>query len=252
MRTGIAALLVCLASPAMADDASEVRALAEAFVRAWDRGDVKGALALYTNDARVVWPGQGDEARGKAAIEALLTRTFKAFPRSGLVIRDLDVIRLGGGYLANVGTWDQTVPGPDGTPVTYRVRTTEILRRQGEALVYVVDHASIGLPPPAAAPAAAGPGEAKPTARVVLENDRVRVKDVTFPAGVADAPMHTHELPHVGVILTPGRLVFTEPGKVPETVTFDLGSVGYRGADVTHAVANPGPGPMRVIEVELK
>ncbi|HUG55397.1 MAG TPA: SgcJ/EcaC family oxidoreductase [Vicinamibacteria bacterium] len=250
MKTGIAALLVCLASPAMADDASEVRALAEAFVRAWDRGDVKGALALYTDDARVVWPGQGDEARGKPAIEALLTRTFKALPRSGLVIQDVDVVRLGGGFLANAGTWDQTVPGPDGTPVTYRVRTTEVLRRQRGGLVYVVDHASIGLPPAPAALAAAG--EAKPTATVVLENDRVRVKDVTFPAGVADPPMHTHDLPHVGVILTPGRLVFTEPGKAPETVTFDPGSVGYRGADVTHGVANPGPGPMRVIEVELK
>jgi mannose-6-phosphate isomerase-like protein (cupin superfamily) len=95
-------------------------------------------------------------------------------------------------------------------------------------------------------------GAAKYTSTVVLENDRVRVKDVTFPAGVMDTGMHTHDLPHVGVILTGGALVFTEPGKPAETVKFSPGAVGYREANVTHQVANPGKTPMRVIEVELK
>ena len=88
------------------------------------------------------------------------------------------------------------------------------------------------------------------TVKVVLENARVRVRDVTFAPGTA--PVHTHELAHVGVILTPGTLVFTEPGKPADTVKFDAGSVGFREAGVTHQVTNPGPGPMRVIEVELK
>jgi len=80
----------------------------------------------------------------------------------------------------------------------------------------------------------------------------VRVRDVTFPPGVLDTGMHTHEFAHVGVILTPGTLGFTEPGKPTETVRFDVGSVGFREANVTHQVANPGTAPMRVIEVELK
>ena len=101
----------------------------------------------------------------------------------------------------------------------------------------------------------AGSGRAqtvKYTSKVVLENDRVRVRDVTFPPGIMDTGLHTHDLPHVGVILTPGALVFTESGKTTETTTFEAGSVGYRSANVTHQVANPGKGPMRVIEVELK
>jgi hypothetical protein len=65
--------------------------------------------------------------------------------------------RLGGGFLANVGQWEQTVIGPDGQSATYQVRTTEILKRQGGVLVYVVDHASIGLPPPPP-PATTGEG----------------------------------------------------------------------------------------------
>lgn len=87
----------------------------------------------------------------------------------------------------------------------------------------------------------------------VFENERVRVRDVTFPPGVLDTGMHTHEYAHVGVILTEGSLRFTEPGGgQPEEVTFSSGSVGFRGPNATHMVANPGDKPMRVIEVELK
>jgi quercetin dioxygenase-like cupin family protein len=92
----------------------------------------------------------------------------------------------------------------------------------------------------------------KTSSRIVLENQRVRVKEVVFAPGVLDTGMHTHDLPHVGVILTRGTLVFTEPGGKGERVAFDVGSVGYRDANATHQVANPGPDPMRVIEVELK
>jgi len=94
--------------------------------------------------------------------------------------------------------------------------------------------------------------EGKYPIKVVLENDRVRVRDVTFPPGVKDTGLHTHEFPHVGVILTGGSLTFTEPGKPTETTKFETGSVGFREANVTHQVANPGNTPMRVIEVELK
>lgn len=156
MKALIALVLVCLAAPAMADDAADVNALAQTFVRAWDAGNVKAALALYADDARVVWPGQGDEANGKAAIEALLTRTFQMFPKSGLVSKSQTPMALGNGYILNMGLWDQTIPGPGGQSATVRVRTTELLKRQGGKLVYVVDHASIGLTaPPSAASAPA-------------------------------------------------------------------------------------------------
>ena len=87
---------------------------------------------------------------------------------------------------------------------------------------------------------------------MVFENERVRVKDVTFPAGVLDTGMHTHDLAHVGVILTEGQLLFTEKDGKKETASFTSGSVGFRGPNATHMVSNPGTRPMRVIEVELK
>ena len=96
------------------------------------------------------------------------------------------------------------------------------------------------------------PSGGKSSSKVVLENARVRVKDVTFVPGERNAPMHTHEFAHVGVILTAGSLVFTDPGKPTETVKFEAGSVGFREANATHQVTNGGSTPMRVIEVELK
>jgi quercetin dioxygenase-like cupin family protein len=100
----------------------------------------------------------------------------------------------------------------------------------------------------AGAPAA----QAKPVYTTVLENERVRVRDVTFPPGVLDTGMHTHTYAHVGIILSEGALEFKDQGGKTDRVQFKAGSVGYREANATHQVGNPGAAPMRVIEVELK
>ena len=88
------------------------------------------------------------------------------------------------------------------------------------------------------------------TVKVVLENDRVRVRDVTFPPG--SSGMHTHELAHVGVVIQGGTLVFKYPDGKSETAKLEPGGVGYRGANVSHEPVNTGTTPVRVIEVELK
>jgi mannose-6-phosphate isomerase-like protein (cupin superfamily) len=97
-----------------------------------------------------------------------------------------------------------------------------------------------------------GAADGKASYRIVLENERVRVREAVFPAGVTHTGMHTHEYAHVGVILTGGSLLFTNPDGTTETVEFAPGSVGFRPARATHDVGNPGSEPMRVIEVELK
>lgn len=88
------------------------------------------------------------------------------------------------------------------------------------------------------------------TSKVILENDRVRVKDVTFPPGVTG--MHTHDLPHVGVVIQGGTLEFRYPDGTSETAKLEPGGAGFREANVTHEPVNPGKTPVRVIEVELK
>jgi beta-alanine degradation protein BauB len=104
--------------------------------------------------------------------------------------------------------------------------------------------------PQATAPAAAPASMAKPGVRVLLENDQVRVREVTFAPGSGDT--HTHPWAHVGVILTKGQLAFADAGKPEEVVNFEAGSAGFREAKVTHLARNPGTTTMKVIEVEVK
>jgi mannose-6-phosphate isomerase-like protein (cupin superfamily) len=92
--------------------------------------------------------------------------------------------------------------------------------------------------------------KAEANVKVVLENDRVRVRDVTFPPGVTG--MHTHKLPHVGVVIDSGTLVFRYPDGKTETAKLERGGAGFREANVTHEPTNTGKTPVRVIEVELK
>jgi quercetin dioxygenase-like cupin family protein len=106
---------------------------------------------------------------------------------------------------------------------------------------------------PVSATAAAGQTGAKSAnnSKVVFENARVRVKDVTFAPGTTTA-MHTHDLPHVGVVIQGGTLTFRSPDGKTETMKLEAGGAGYREANVSHEPTNPGKTPVRVIEVELK
>jgi mannose-6-phosphate isomerase-like protein (cupin superfamily) len=95
-------------------------------------------------------------------------------------------------------------------------------------------------------------GAGQNTSRIVLENARVRVKEAVFQPNVPKPGMHTHDLPHVGVVIDGGKMIFRAPDGTTETMTLERGGVGYRDANVTHEPVNLGTTPVRVIEVELK
>jgi mannose-6-phosphate isomerase-like protein (cupin superfamily) len=93
--------------------------------------------------------------------------------------------------------------------------------------------------------------------RVLLENDRVRVLDVTVPAGGKE-PIHAHCLPSVLVVLEGGRARdFDDHGKLIEE-----GEVIPPGATAPfafwldrtppHSVHNTDIVPIHLVRVELK
>lgn len=88
--------------------------------------------------------------------------------------------------------------------------------------------------------------------QIILENDKVRVKDAIFAPGNNKPGMHTHEYAHVGVVIDGGTLKFNYPDGKTETLELKTGGVGYREANVTHEAVNLGKKPIRVIEVEIK
>jgi hypothetical protein len=74
-RAFLAALLCLVGSPARAagDDPNAIaRAVGEKFAAACAAGDVPAVLALYRDDARVVFPGEGQTAVTRAELEKLV------------------------------------------------------------------------------------------------------------------------------------------------------------------------------------
>jgi uncharacterized protein (TIGR02246 family) len=145
----LATILMCARS-AMADPAAAVKAHSDAFAKAFNSCDVPATLELYEDNAVLIWPGEGEVANGKAAIAKVIKAECSSAAKSSLKQVSSDSNAIGKDYIINVGMWDDTMPGPDGKPMTARVRTTELLHRSNGKWRYVIDHASIGLPPPPA------------------------------------------------------------------------------------------------------
>ena len=141
-------LLSLAAVPGFASPADDAMAHSKAFERAANARDAKAILALYASDAHVVWPGQGEEANGRAEIEKLVANFLKTLPKDAkMTLKSQTAIALGGGHIATVGHWDQSFTDADGTRRTVDIRTTELITKEKGKTLYVIDHASIGLPP---------------------------------------------------------------------------------------------------------
>jgi uncharacterized protein (TIGR02246 family) len=144
-KTLVAATLIGLvAGSAGADPAADAHALGESFARAVASGDVDAVLDLYAEDARAIYPGQGQEARGKTALKAMLERDLPNLRKATLAQRSSDAIAIDDTHIMNVGRWEMGAPG---RAATTTIRTSELLVKDGGRWRYLVDHASIGAPP---------------------------------------------------------------------------------------------------------
>lgn len=104
------AVALLVAAPASADPVADARAHSEAFALAVNAKDAGAVLALYTDDARVIWPGQGEEAKGKAEIAKRVASmiTGRTTQHGVLVFKSQGAIPLGDDYVAAVCQWEQT------------------------------------------------------------------------------------------------------------------------------------------------
>jgi uncharacterized protein (TIGR02246 family) len=149
-RLGIISVILLCARVAFADPNAIVKAHSDAFGKAFNSCDVPAALALYEDNATMIWPGDGEVATGKKGIEKIINTECAGAAKGSLKQVSSKSWAIGHDYIINVGMWDSTAPGPDGKPMTARVRTTELLHRSGGKWRYAIDNASIGLPPPPA------------------------------------------------------------------------------------------------------
>lgn len=154
-----ALFLTLLAPAAHADPVADAKAATDAFTKAFESCDVPGVLDLYEDNAVIIWPGRGDFAAGKAAIEKVVKAEWNCSSPSKRSLKEVssDARALGKDYIIHIGQLDDTMAGPDGKPYTLRIRVSELLHKSGGKWRYAVDHASIGLPPPPAANAGKNP-----------------------------------------------------------------------------------------------
>lgn len=138
-------IVMALAAPAFADATAEAKKHDEAFAKACGAGDVKAVVALYTDDAYVIWPGAGEEAKGKAAIEKLASGLCDPKLANKPVLKSVVGLQLDPSHIAIIGHWGLAQNGPDGKPATAEIRTSEIIVKTAAGWRYLVDHASIGI-----------------------------------------------------------------------------------------------------------
>ena len=147
-RVLVLGAMVCVglltAVPASAQDG--LKGVDEAWVRAVKAGNVDAVVALYAPDA-VLYPPDAFEARGTAAI-----RSSYADMLGAMVINDATIdsqYQTSGDVSIGFGKATLTMtPKGGGSPTVVSVRVTAVARKIGGKWLYVVDHASVPLPPP--------------------------------------------------------------------------------------------------------
>lgn len=144
--------VVCVAAAsAVADPLSDARAVDEAFAKAVKSHDASAVAAIYADDAQVIFPGEGEEAQGKAEIEKLLDGYMKDSKALDVVFTDIKAIPIDASHTLIINHWNFTITDLKGKQTTTKGHSTELIVMGSDGRWrYLVDHASVGLPPPPA------------------------------------------------------------------------------------------------------
>lgn len=157
-RLALAAIVAASLSAASARAGDVPSALAhelsQKFITACEAGKVSEALALYLEDAVVVFPSEGARAEGRTAIGKLLSETCGPDTGKSKWLGGSGAwFGTGESAIVATGAWETSGVDAEGKTVTVTVRTTELLVKTPDGWKYKLDHASVGvpLPEPAAA-----------------------------------------------------------------------------------------------------
>ena len=143
------ALSAAASSALAADDPNKIaEEVGAKFAAACGAGKVDQVLALYRDGARVVYPPAGASASTPAELRKLVEATCNAKgPKLALVGYKAVWADAAHTVIASLGDWSMSAEGADGKPITIPVRATEVLVKTKAGWKYVVDHASVGVPP---------------------------------------------------------------------------------------------------------
>lgn len=121
-----------------------------AFAKAVNAADVEGIVALYKDDA-TSYPPDSMIAKGKDAIRKTWTDLFAQYTAK-LELKD-GYYEDHGNVSVAWGSFTMTLtPKAGGEPIKIDGRYTDACVKEKDKCLYIVDHASVPLPPPPAKP----------------------------------------------------------------------------------------------------
>jgi uncharacterized protein (TIGR02246 family) len=146
LALAVAMGLLSVAAPVMPAEHG-AQTVDQGWVKAMKANDLEATLALYAPEAVAYFP-DGD-FKGKDAIRKSWTDFLAAF-----TVKDATseaTYETTGDTSIGWGHWTMTaVPKGGGEPVVMKGRATVVTKKFGGKWLYVVDHASVPLPPPPA------------------------------------------------------------------------------------------------------
>jgi ketosteroid isomerase-like protein len=127
-------------------------AVDQAFLDAFNKADLNALMATYWNSPELVSIGlDGMGGTGWEGPKAGWEATFAAMPGAQLSFQNPQNIAQGDVVLG-WGDWTMTIPTGDGTATVLQGRYSDVKAMRDGKWVYIMDHASVPMPPAPGAP----------------------------------------------------------------------------------------------------
>jgi len=146
-------ILLGISMPGSSNDKmiEAAKALDQRFISAYNSRDVDKLMDCYWNNPALVNFSPGSmEKKGWEAVKADFTNFFNSV--EGLKAEILEAnYMVAGDVVIGWGKWRMTLSAENGEKVEILGRYTDVKAERDGKWVYILDHASVPLPPPAAA-----------------------------------------------------------------------------------------------------
>ena len=122
--------------------------LDDRFLAAFNGGDLDAMLATYWNSPEMLFfPPDTMMVRGFDGAKAAMASMMETMAGGKLELIEKNN-HAEGDVVLGWGLWRLTLPGPDGNPMVLEGRYTDVKAMRDGKWVYLVDHASMPIPPP--------------------------------------------------------------------------------------------------------
>lgn len=130
----------------------DAKALDQKFVEAYNNSDVDGVMETYWNSPDLVSYPPGDmEENGWDDVKKGIKQFFNSVKDINLILTDMNY-KAAGDVVISWGTWTMTMPDGNGGRMEMKGRYTDVKAKRDGKWVYIMDHASVPLPPPSDSP----------------------------------------------------------------------------------------------------